>query len=56
MSSHPAWKRSYVVRAARIRRELTYMKLARRLGVPEGTVRGWLQEESERARAKGLSS
>jgi hypothetical protein len=48
--SHPAWKRSYVVRAMKLRRSLTEKALFQRIGVPVETMRHWIKLELARKR------
>lgn len=39
---HPAWKRTYAIRALKLRRKLSDAELCRRLRVPPGTMDAWL--------------
>jgi DNA-binding transcriptional regulator YiaG len=46
--THPAWKRDYARKAARVRAKLSDKALAARLGVKLATLRHWLYRKSRR--------
>lgn len=39
--AHPAWKRAYARRAARVNAATSIKAVARRLGVPPDTISNW---------------
>lgn len=42
--THPAWKRSYAVKAARARKALTEREVCKRLQIPVWTLRAWVKD------------
>jgi hypothetical protein len=41
---HPAWKRTYVLKCARLREQMGSKGIHQRIGVPPGTQSQWIHE------------